>query len=136
MPGKGPWRTQSDRRTFGCEARTNLFGQFSHPLGQTGDESGNLSLLRQALKKLGGNVGRQLTGVVGGSSGLGLAGTGDLGHGVGVHELRIRGVVVGVCDNRETRALFYETIETAIVPGLEAVGLAANDAWENRRIAA
>ena len=35
----------------------------------------------------------------------------------------------GVCDGREARSLFYETVQTVIVPGLEAQGLRARDAW-------
>ena len=50
--------------------------------------------------------------------------------------LRDEGLALGVCDNRETRVLFYETVETVIVPGLEAAGLNASDAWKNRRLAA
>ncbi len=47
-------------------------------------------------------------------------------------ELAEQGKRIGVCDNRETRTLFYETVSTVIVPGLEALGLAAKDAWRER----
>jgi len=47
-------------------------------------------------------------------------------------ELREQGLALGVCDNRETRALFYETVLDAIIPGLEALGFAADDAWRQR----
>lgn len=36
---------------------------------------------------------------------------------------------VGVCDGREARSIFFRTVETVIVPGLEAHGLTAADAW-------
>ncbi|MEY3012050.1 MAG: hypothetical protein RIT45_785 [Pseudomonadota bacterium] len=39
---------------------------------------------------------------------------------------------VGVCDGDEARRLFYETVETVIVPGLERRGLAAAWAWQRR----
>ncbi|MBX3247765.1 MAG: ferritin-like domain-containing protein [Myxococcales bacterium] len=47
--------------------------------------------------------------------------------------LRREALSVGVCDNQQTRALFYETVREVIVPGLEAVGLAAERAWQRRR---
>lgn len=46
--------------------------------------------------------------------------------------LRLEALSVGVCDNQQTRALFYETVRDAIVPGLEAAGLAAAEAWRMR----
>ncbi len=49
--------------------------------------------------------------------------------------LRDEGLALGVCDNRQTRELFYETVESVIVPGLEAVGLTAREAWASRRAA-
>lgn len=49
--------------------------------------------------------------------------------------LRDEGLTLGVCDNRDTRELFYETVETVIVPGLEAAGLDARGAWASRRAA-
>ena len=36
---------------------------------------------------------------------------------------------VGVCDGRDARSLFFETVESVILPGLEAHGLPARDAW-------
>ncbi|TNF30526.1 MAG: ferritin-like domain-containing protein [Deltaproteobacteria bacterium] len=36
----------------------------------------------------------------------------------------------GVCDGNEARALFFDTVETVIVPGLAAHGLPARVAWE------
>ena len=36
---------------------------------------------------------------------------------------------VGVCDGNDARRLFFETIETVIVPGLEKRGLRGQDAW-------
>jgi len=35
----------------------------------------------------------------------------------------------GVCDGREARALFFETVRSVIVPGLEAFGIPAGRAW-------
>jgi hypothetical protein len=49
--------------------------------------------------------------------------------------LREEGLRIGVCDNLATRELFYETIREVIVPGLEAAGLAAADAWAHRHAA-
>jgi hypothetical protein len=42
------------------------------------------------------------------------------------------GAHVGLCSGRDARALFYATIEQVILPGLEARGLSARYAWENR----
>ncbi|MEK6608057.1 MAG: hypothetical protein AABZ30_10380 [Myxococcota bacterium] len=39
---------------------------------------------------------------------------------------------LGLCDTRRTRALFYETAERVIVPGLERLGLPASQAWSDR----
>ena len=36
---------------------------------------------------------------------------------------------VGVCDGREGRALFFDTVNTVIVPRLQALGLDAQRAW-------
>lgn len=47
-------------------------------------------------------------------------------------KLIAQGKNIGVCDNRETRELFYETVRSVIVPGLEALGLAAADGWRTR----
>ena len=49
--------------------------------------------------------------------------------------LRREALSVGVCDNQQTRALFYETVRDAIVPGLEAAGLDAEAAWRARHAA-
>lgn len=50
-------------------------------------------------------------------------------------ELLAQALSVGVCDNRATRELFYETVDDVILPGLEAAGLAAHDAWARRHAA-
>lgn len=39
------------------------------------------------------------------------------------------GVVYGLCSGLEARALFFETVEKVIVPGLEAHGIPARRAW-------
>ncbi len=41
-----------------------------------------------------------------------------------------RAEAYGVCDGNEARALFFATIDTVIVPGLEAHGLPAARAWQ------
>ena len=46
--------------------------------------------------------------------------------------LRDQGLRLGVCENRATRELFYATVAEAIVPGLEALGFAAREAWDRR----
>ncbi|MEM9188121.1 MAG: hypothetical protein AAGF12_03005 [Myxococcota bacterium] len=51
-------------------------------------------------------------------------------------ELVAQGQSVGLCHNPETRRLFYETVADAIVPGLEALGLHAQRAWDRRHFAA
>jgi hypothetical protein len=38
----------------------------------------------------------------------------------------------GLCDGDETRALFYETVDQVILPQLEAHGLPARAAWDER----
>lgn len=43
------------------------------------------------------------------------------------------GAAVGVCSGRAARRLFYDTVESVIVVGLERLGLPARDAWEKRR---
>jgi hypothetical protein len=50
-------------------------------------------------------------------------------------ELLEQGQSLGVCENEATRALFYETVETAILPGLEALDLQATAAWNARHAA-
>ncbi len=39
----------------------------------------------------------------------------------------------GVCDGAFARSIFVDTIETVIVPGLEAAGLSARAAWSRAR---
>lgn len=43
------------------------------------------------------------------------------------------GAALGLCDGRDARALFCETVEQVIVPTLEAHGLAAAHAWRARQ---
>ena len=45
------------------------------------------------------------------------------------------GVALGLCSGADARVLFYETVSSAILPRLEALGLAANDAWAARESA-
>ena len=42
------------------------------------------------------------------------------------------GVALGLCSGPDARVLFYDTIETVIIPQLEAVGLPAAEAWATR----
>jgi hypothetical protein len=49
-----------------------------------------------------------------------------------VHAQPADGAVLGLCAGSDARELFYETIESVIVPGLERAGLPAARAWENR----
>lgn len=42
------------------------------------------------------------------------------------------GAELGLCSGSDARELFYATIQEAVIPGLEAVGLRAKDAWEKR----
>jgi hypothetical protein len=46
------------------------------------------------------------------------------------------GACLGLCSGRDARALFYDTVEEVIIPGLEAHGLPARAAWERRKAAA
>jgi hypothetical protein len=46
------------------------------------------------------------------------------------------GTHYGLCDGAQARALFRQVVREAIVPGLEARGLAAADAWRTRLTAA
>lgn len=46
------------------------------------------------------------------------------------------GLALGVCHNREARSLFYDTVREVILPGLEAAGLRAEQAWATRHAAA
>jgi hypothetical protein len=41
---------------------------------------------------------------------------------------------LGICDGHDMRALFYATVTDVIVPRLEALGLEAARAWEERRL--
>lgn len=45
------------------------------------------------------------------------------------------GVALGLCSGADARALFYRTVEEAILPPLQALGLAASDAWSARHSA-
>ena len=42
---------------------------------------------------------------------------------------------LGLCSGEDSRALFYATVEQAIIPRLEASGLAAHAAWDTRHAA-
>src|SRR5262249_4033017 len=42
------------------------------------------------------------------------------------------GEALGVCSGGEARALFYDTVQRVIVPGLDALGLGASRAWAER----
>lgn len=42
------------------------------------------------------------------------------------------GVALGLCSGADARTLFYQTVEQAILPPLEALGLRAREAWERR----
>jgi hypothetical protein len=50
-------------------------------------------------------------------------------------ELVEQGQALGVCENLATRELVYETLREVVIPGLEAVGFGAADAWRDRRAA-
>jgi len=43
------------------------------------------------------------------------------------------GASLGLCGGPQVHALFYAAVETIIVPGLEAMGLRATEAWAQRR---
>lgn len=43
------------------------------------------------------------------------------------------GTTLGLCNGADARQLFYETVRSAIIPPLEALGFAAKEAWETRR---
>jgi hypothetical protein len=43
------------------------------------------------------------------------------------------GAALGLCRGSDSRALFYDTVETVILPQLEAAGLHARKAWALRR---
>jgi hypothetical protein len=45
------------------------------------------------------------------------------------------GVALGLCSGADARSLFYETVQSAILPPLEALGLRAQDAWNARQSA-
>lgn len=42
------------------------------------------------------------------------------------------GVALGLCAGADARVLFYETVTSAILPPLEALGLRAHEAWRSR----
>lgn len=44
------------------------------------------------------------------------------------------GARFGLCSGQDARALFYDTVESVIVPGLEAFGLAARESWAARHV--
>jgi hypothetical protein len=44
------------------------------------------------------------------------------------------GASVGLCSGRDARVLFYETVDEVIVPRLSALGLAADQAWDERTV--
>lgn len=55
----------------------------------------------------------------------------------GTHRVPTReAMALGVLDPERARAVFYATVEHAIVPGLERHGLAAGAAWRERRLLA
>lgn len=43
------------------------------------------------------------------------------------------GAALGLCSGADARVLFYQTVEEAILPPLEALGLAAREAWATRQ---
>jgi len=45
------------------------------------------------------------------------------------HEPQEQEQAVGVCDGRDARSIFFDTVEQVIIPGLEEHGLRARDAW-------
>jgi len=49
--------------------------------------------------------------------------------------VRRDGLALGVCENREARALFHATVADVILPGLDSAGLAATEAWHDRHAA-
>lgn len=51
----------------------------------------------------------------------------------GPDELVKQGQALGVCENLDTRELVYQTLSEVVIPGLEALGFAASEAWESRR---
>ncbi len=46
------------------------------------------------------------------------------------------GVAYGLCSGADARALFFDTVEQVIVPGLERHGIPARRAWENAKLQA
>ena len=46
--------------------------------------------------------------------------------------LVVEGRALGVCENLETRELVFECLGAVVIPGLEAAGFAAHDAWKRR----
>jgi len=53
----------------------------------------------------------------------------------GPDELVAQGHALGVCENLDTRELVYQSLREVVIPGLEAAGFAAADAWKSRRAA-
>jgi hypothetical protein len=41
---------------------------------------------------------------------------------------------IGLCSGADARALFYDTVDRVIIPGLSKLGLAAERAWSTRRL--
>jgi hypothetical protein len=50
-------------------------------------------------------------------------------------ELVTQGHALGVCENLDARELVYASLREVVIPGLEAAGFAAADAWKHRRAA-
>ena len=49
-------------------------------------------------------------------------------------EVALDNLSLGVCENDQTRELFYETVHDVIVPGLAALNFASQEAWEERSV--
>lgn len=47
-------------------------------------------------------------------------------------ELSLQREALGLCEGEEARSLFVETVETVVVPKLEAMGLGAEEGWRRR----
>ncbi len=60
----------------------------------------------------------------------------ELGHLPLESQPPAHGVVLGLCSGAEARELFYATIESVIVPGLDALGLDGTGAWAGRQTVA
>jgi hypothetical protein len=57
----------------------------------------------------------------------------ELAHISGEDGIPTGGEAIGLCHGRHARQLFYATVDEAIVPGLEALGLPARRSWRSRR---